>query len=93
MSSVTRTPFFVLDFDVEADGVCWRGRGRYLETRACLVLSEGKPGMTAVSFTMEMVGLGAMGAVIEPLAAAQIGGQMEYFATRLQDYVGGRYDG
>lgn len=89
MSVITQTPFFDLDFQVEANGVRWHGQGKHLETRGELVLSEEEPGTTAVDFTLEMVGLGAMAMVIEPLAAVQIGSQMEYFASRLRDHLGG----
>ncbi len=85
MSTITQTPFFDLDFQALGDEVRWHGRGAHLETRGRLVLADGEPGATAVDLTLEMIGLGVLGAIIEPLAAAQIGGQMAYFADQLRE--------
>jgi len=88
MSTVTQTPCFELEFQAAGDEVRWYGRGAHLETRGLLALADGEPGTTAVVFTLDMVGLGVLGAIIEPLAAAQIGGQMTYFADQLREHLG-----
>jgi carbon monoxide dehydrogenase subunit G len=93
MAGITQSPFFELDFQVETDGVHWHGKGRRLETRGKLVLSAKEAGTTAVDFTLEMVGLGAMALVIDPLAAVQIDSQIGYFASQLRDQLGGAQDG
>jgi len=88
MSTITQTTHFELEFQAAEDEVRWHGRGAHLETRGHLVLTDGEPDTTVVDFTLEMVGQGIVGTIIEPLAAAQIGSQMAYFADQLQERLG-----
>ena len=89
MSGITGTPEFILDFYARSPGeVRWHGRGAHLETQGHLILSTEGEDTTVVDFTLEMVALGAMALVIEPMAKVQIEGQMGYFASRLREVLG-----
>lgn len=86
MSGITGTPEFILDFHTRpSDEVRWHGRGAHLETQGHLILSAEGEDTTAVDFTLEMVALGAMALVIEPMAKVQIEGQMDYFASQVRE--------
>jgi carbon monoxide dehydrogenase subunit G len=88
MSGITGTPELTLDFHTRPpDEVRWHGRGAHLETQGHLILStEGDT--TVVDLTLEMVALGAMALVIEPMAKVQIEGQMDYFASQVREVLG-----
>lgn len=84
MSSITRTPWFDLEFRIGDHDIHWHGRGAHLETAGHLRLVPQGPTETGVEFALEMVGLGPMALVIEPLASVQIESQMGYFADCLR---------
>lgn len=84
MSSITRTPWFDLEFQVADRDIRWRGRGAHLETIGHLHLVPQSVTETEIEFTLEMIGLGPMALVIEPLASVQIESQIGYFADCLR---------
>jgi len=79
MSAITQTPHLDVAFRVEGDSVHWQGRGRHLEIQGTFAVAETLAGSTEVACTLEVLPLGALAPVLGPLAAAQVGGQLDYF--------------
>ncbi len=86
MSTITSTSSLDLEFDAQPAGeITWHGQGSHLETRGQVALKESNEQETEVELTLEMTGLGPMSLVIEPLAAVQIGNQIDYFAACVRE--------
>ncbi|MGC8837518.1 MAG: SRPBCC family protein [Anaerolineae bacterium] len=84
MSVITQTPHLDVAFQVEGNQVRWQGRGRHLDIRGTFTVGEGPARATEVACTLEVLPLGALAPVLEPLAEAQVGGQLDYFVREVR---------
>lgn len=84
MSAITQTPYLDVTFQVEGGEIRWRGRGRHLDVRGSFAVAEASPGATGVVCVLEVMPLGALAPVLEPLAAVQVGGQLDYFVREVR---------
>ncbi len=88
MSAITQTSYLDVAFQVEGAEVRWQGRGRHLDIRGAFTLGEGPGGTTEVACTLEVLPLGALASVLEPLAAVQVSSQLDYFAREVRARLG-----
>lgn len=79
MSAITQTPHLDVAFQGGGDQVRWQARGRHLDIRGTFAVATAGEGATEVACALEVVPLGALAPVLEPLAAVQVGSQLDYF--------------
>ncbi|MGQ9594683.1 MAG: hypothetical protein ACUVXH_09165 [Anaerolineae bacterium] len=79
MSAITQTPYLDVAFQGGGDQVRWQARGRHLDIRGTFAVAAAAEEATEVACTLEVVPLGVLAPVLEPLAAVQVGSQLDYF--------------